>query len=89
MPIINLEEICKSYESREFSVDALSGINLSFKKGEFTALAGPSGSGKTTLLNIIGGLDFPTSGTVIVGKIRLDTLKPKQLAEMRLRKIGF
>ena len=66
MPVIELKEITKTYNDRTVPVHALKGINLVVEKGEFTVVVGPSGSGKTTLLNIIGGLDQPTTGTVVI-----------------------
>ncbi|MCP4349913.1 MAG: ATP-binding cassette domain-containing protein, partial [Desulfobacterales bacterium] len=89
MDIINLENIHRTYEMKGITVEALRGISINVKKGEFAALAGPSGSGKTTLLNIIGGLDVPTSGSVLVGDTMLNDLKAKELADFRLNKIGF
>jgi putative ABC transport system ATP-binding protein len=64
-------------------------VNLTFKEGEFAAIVGPSGSGKTTLLNLIGGLDHPTSGELIVGGTNLSTLKPSALIDFRMNNIGF
>lgn len=89
MSVIILEGIHKSYQAYGKTVPALRGINLTIKSGEFAAIAGPSGSGKTTLLNIIGGLDNPTAGTVRIGDILLNELKPRETAELRLHKIGF
>ncbi len=89
MDIINLENVHRTYEMKGITVEALRGISINVKKGEFAALAGPSGSGKTTLLNIIGGLDTPTSGSVLVGDTMLNDLKAKELADFRLNKIGF
>jgi len=89
MSIITLENIYKTYETKGITVQALRGIDLSVDKGEFTALAGPSGSGKTTLLNIIGGLDFPSSGSVTVSDTELSDLTSGELANLRLEKIGF
>jgi putative ABC transport system ATP-binding protein len=70
-------------------VHALNGVSLKIGAGEFTAIAGPSGSGKTTLLNLIGGLDRPTEGGVAVAGVELGSLGRNQLAEFRLRNIGF
>jgi len=89
MSIITLENIYKTYETKGITVQALRDIDLSVDKGEFTALAGPSGSGKTTLLNIIGGLDFPSSGSVTVSDTELSDLTSGELANLRLEKIGF
>lgn len=89
MNIITLENIHKSYETKGIKVEALRGIGFTVGKGEFAALAGPSGSGKTTLLNIIGGLDAPSSGSVSVGDTKLSDLSAKELAGLRLERIGF
>ena len=89
MNIITLENVHKSYESKGITVQALRGIGFAVDKGEFAALAGPSGSGKTTLLNIIGGLDTPSSGSVTVGDTKLSDLSAKELAGLRLKRIGF
>lgn len=87
--IISLSNIRKTYQSKGITVNALRGISLGIDKGAFAALAGPSGSGKTTLLNIIGGLDTPSAGSVTVGGVNLEELTPKELAALRLEKIGF
>jgi putative ABC transport system ATP-binding protein len=70
-------------------VNALNGVNLNVEKGEFTSIVGPSGSGKTTLLNIIGGLDTPTDGKIIIDETDLNTLSDSELISFRLRHIGF
>jgi putative ABC transport system ATP-binding protein len=89
MAIILCNKICKDYFNGVITVPALRGVSIAIEKGEFAAIAGPSGSGKTTLLNIIGGLDFPTSGEIIVGEQNLSKLNKTQLSEVRLKKIGF
>ncbi|MCX7984937.1 MAG: ABC transporter ATP-binding protein [Bacteroidetes bacterium] len=89
MPIIQIQNVNKVYDETKIPVHALSDINLKIDKGEYTAIVGPSGSGKTTLLNMIGGLDNPTSGKVIVNGIDLSSLKTDKLIEFRLRNIGF
>ncbi|MDM8548469.1 ABC transporter ATP-binding protein [Desulfobacterales bacterium HSG2] len=89
MSIITLKEVHKAYQTKGIMVKALRGVSLTIDKGEFAALAGPSGSGKTTLLNIVGGLDAPSSGSVTVGGEMLENLGAKELAGLRLRKIGF
>lgn len=87
--IIQIEKLVKIYNTNGIQVQAIKGIDLSINKGEFAALAGPSGSGKTTLLNLIGGLDYSTSGKVTVSGENLNVLSRGKLSELRLRKIGF
>ena len=89
MSIIEVKNVTKVYHETEVKVNAVNGINLSFEQGEFAAIVGPSGSGKTTLLNIIGGLDDPTSGEIIVDGININKLKSKKLIDFRMRNIGF
>jgi len=88
-PLLTIDKIHKIYKQGEISVPALSNINLSFQKGEFAALVGPSGSGKTTLLNIIGGLDTPSSGRVLLNDTVLTELDEAKLSQFRLHEIGF
>ena len=89
MDIIATSQLKKNYNTDGITVPAIRGIDLTIERGEFTAIAGPSGSGKTTLLNLIGGLDYPTSGTVAIGGEIINKYSPKKLSDMRLRKIGF
>ncbi len=90
MDIVKTENLVKVYEdNNQVPVRALDGIDLRIGEGEFTAIAGPSGSGKTTLLNLIGGLDRPTSGRVWVAGQDLSALDGNELAEFRLRNLGF
>jgi putative ABC transport system ATP-binding protein len=89
MNIVECEDIRKTYAQGRLAVTALDGVSLKIERGGFLALAGPSGSGKTTLLNIIGGLDRPDSGSVSVDGKPLHRMRAAQLAEMRLRKVGF
>ena len=89
MGIVEAREIKKYYGSGEARVKALNGITLSIKKGEFVAIVGLSGSGKTTLLNMIGGLDVPDSGEVIIDGKRLNDFSDDELTVFRRRKIGF
>ncbi len=89
MSIIRVNGVSKVYNPDTIPVQALTDINLSFEKGEFTAIVGPSGCGKTTLLNMIGGLDYPTSGKVIINETDLAMLTSKQLIRFRLHNIGF
>jgi putative ABC transport system ATP-binding protein len=89
MPLIELKNVSKIYRLGSQSVPALSELSLTFEAGEFAVLAGPSGSGKTTALNLIGCLDRPTSGQVIVSGMNLGTASSRQLADFRLQNIGF
>ena len=89
MAILETKDLRKIYGSGENEVHALDGVSISVEEGEFVAVIGTSGSGKSTLLNMIGGLDVPTSGKVIVDGRELSTLKDEQLTIFRRRKIGF
>lgn len=89
MPVIECIDVKKTYLSGQVKVNALRGVTLSIQKGEFVALTGPSGCGKTTLLNIIGGLDRPTDGKVSVEGRSLRHLSNSELADLRLRRVGF
>ncbi len=89
MTIINVKNLHKTYKESEIEVHAVRGIDLNFEQGEFTAIVGPSGSGKTTFLNLIGGLDKPTEGEIIVDGVNINTLSGSKLIDFRLRKIGF
>ncbi|MFO7670756.1 MAG: ABC transporter ATP-binding protein [Bacteroidales bacterium] len=89
MKVLELNNVHKIYNSSEVRVHAVNGITLDFEKGEFAAIVGPSGSGKTTLLNMIGGLDSPTSGEILVDNTNLATLKSSALIDFRMRNIGF
>lgn len=87
--IIKLENLTKRFPVGKGEFTALSNINLTIEKGEFTGLVGPSGSGKTTLLNIIGSLDTPTGGDAIVIGQSISSLSHKQAAKLRNLNIGF
>ena len=89
MSVIKAENINKVYNEKTIPVHALSDVNIEINKGEFTAIVGPSGCGKTTLLNILGGLDNPSSGKVIVGDTEITKLKDSELIDYRLKHIGF
>ena len=89
MSVIKIENLSKTYLETEVPVHAVNGINLSFEKGEFTAIVGPSGCGKTTLMNMIGGLDKPTSGVVMVNNMDISELSSSKLIDFRLKNIGF
>ncbi len=89
MKVIEIKDLRKTYNESEVKVHAVNGVTLDFEQGEFAAIVGPSGSGKTTLLNMVGGLDEPTSGEVIVGGIKMNDLKGAALTDFRLNNIGF
>jgi putative ABC transport system ATP-binding protein len=89
MTLIEVKSLSKTYNTTAVPVKALNGVNLNIEKGEFTAIVGPSGSGKTTLLNMIGGLDQPTEGTIIIDNTDISTYKPDELIGFRLHHIGF
>ena len=89
MSILHIVDLKKYYGSQPNIVKALDGVSLSIEEGEFVAIVGTSGSGKSTLLNLIGGLDNPTSGDIIVEGKYLSTLKDDQITIFRRRKIGF
>ena len=89
MAILETHSLRKIYGSGDTEVRALDGVDLAVEKGEFAAVVGTSGSGKSTLLHMLGGLDRPTSGSVIVDGRELSTLKDEALTIFRRRKIGF
>jgi putative ABC transport system ATP-binding protein len=89
MSLIKLKNVSKIYRLGSQKIPALTDLSLVFDMGEFAVLAGPSGSGKTTALNLIGCLDRPTAGQVIIGDLDLQSASPRQLADFRLQHIGF
>ena len=89
MNIVDVIDVTKTYKQGKLLVHALAGVSVSIARGEFAALAGPSGSGKTTLLNLIGGLDKPTRGKILLDDEEITDLSQSKLATMRLNKIGF
>ena len=89
MEVLQAKDLKKIYGSGNNAVHALDGVDLSVKKGEFVAIVGTSGSGKSTLLHMLGGLDRPTSGTVMVDGQDIFSLKEEALTIFRRRKIGF
>jgi putative ABC transport system ATP-binding protein len=89
MPLITLDHATKTYRHGSLAVPALTDFSLTVEAGEFTVLAGPSGSGKTTVLNLVGGLDRPSSGTVMVGDLDVGTAPAAILADYRLHRVGF
>ena len=89
MIILEAHHLKKIYGKGETQVKALNDVSLSIEKGEFTAIVGTSGSGKSTLLHMIGGLDTPTEGTVLVDGQQIDKMTPDELTIFRRRNIGF
>lgn len=89
MEVIKTELITKVYNSSHIPVNALNGVSITIEQQEFTAIVGPSGSGKTTLLNIIGGLDNPTAGCIIIDGTDITMLRENKLIDFRLKNIGF
>ncbi len=87
--LIRLEDVWKVYRMGDVEVNALQGLNLEIKEGEFVAIMGPSGSGKSTAVNMIGCLDVPTAGRVLLENHDISKLKESELAQIRGRKIGF
>lgn len=87
--IVEIIDAKKIYKMGEFEVAALNGVNLTIKKGEFVAIMGPSGSGKTTLLNLMGALDRPTDGSILIEGTDISELDDDELAKLRNQKIGF
>ncbi|HLF00684.1 MAG TPA: ATP-binding cassette domain-containing protein, partial [Anaerolineales bacterium] len=89
MNLIHVEGAYKEYRLGQQHVRALAGVSLAIASGEFVALMGPSGSGKSTLLNILGGLDRPTDGSVVVNGEDITKLSPTALCRYRQRQLGF
>lgn len=89
MDILTIHNLHKTFGKGENSVKALNGIDLTIEKGKFTAIIGASGSGKTTLLHMMGGLDTPDEGEVIVDGVNVSGLREKELAVFRRNKVGF
>jgi putative ABC transport system ATP-binding protein len=89
MKILELKDVYKTYNGSEILVHAVNGVTIDFQEAEFAAIVGPSGSGKTTLLNLIGGLDKPTSGEILIDGTNLSKLRSSELIDFRMRNIGF
>ncbi len=88
-PNVKLENVTKLYQMGQVLVTALEDVSLTIYPGEFIVILGPSGSGKTTMLNLIGGLDYPTSGLIEVNGINVSKLKEKELTNYRRTQVGF
>ena len=89
MKILEIKDLCKVYGTGETKVDALKNVSFDVEQGEFVAIVGPSGSGKSTLLHILGGVDSPTSGEVIISGTDISKLDETKLAIFRRRQIGL
>ena len=89
MPILSVQDVSKDYLSDGQRVQALKGLSLDVKRGEFVALVGRSGCGKSTLLNLAGAMDFPTSGRVLLDGVATSSLKDAGLTQLRREKVGF
>ncbi|MFO0012248.1 MAG: ABC transporter ATP-binding protein [Planctomycetota bacterium] len=89
MPIIEIRNLTKQFGTGDLAVEVLRGVNLSIAAGEFVALMGPSGSGKSTLMSIIGGIEPPSGGQVLLDGVDISTLDDDQRTLLRRRKIGF
>ena len=89
MALIELTEVTKRYRVGEQEIRALDGINLTIEQGEYAAIIGPSGSGKSTLMHLLGCLDIPTTGKVVIDGVDVSRASDGRLAEMRNEKIGF
>ena len=89
MSLVEIRSVTKTYRRGSERIEVLHGVDLDIPQGEFLALMGPSGSGKTTLLNLIGGLDTPTGGQIVIGGQRIDQLSSRELARWRAAHVGF
>jgi putative ABC transport system ATP-binding protein len=89
VPLIRARALCKAYGAGDARVNALAGVDLDIRRGEFVVLLGPSGSGKSTLLNILGGLDVPSSGELFFGDARLSGAGDAALTRFRREHVGF
>lgn len=87
--VIDIHNVTKIYNRNTIPIYAVNNVHLHLERGEFTALVGPSGSGKTTLLNLIGGLDRPDEGSIVIDDVDITKLTSAQLIDFRLRNIGF
>ena len=87
--LVRVTDVDKTFRRGSEEIRVLAGLNLEVPEGEFLALMGPSGSGKTTLLNLIGGLDRPSRGRIVVGGRRIDQLSERELAGWRARHVGL
>ncbi len=89
MSFIELKNVCKTYQMGEVEIKAVDNMSFPIEKGEFVVVVGPSGAGKTTVLNILGGMDRPTSGTIVVDGVDISQYKEKELTKYRRDDVGF
>jgi putative ABC transport system ATP-binding protein len=89
MAVLEVQNVRKNYQMGKVSVPALRGVTFSVEEGEFLTIFGPSGSGKSTLLHLMGGLDHPDNGEILIDQVDILKLSDEKLAELRLTKIGF
>ncbi len=89
MPIVDFRDVSRVYRNGEHEQWALKHVNLQLEKGRFVVILGPSGAGKSTLLNLLGGLDSPTEGRILVDNQDISTLNENELADYRAEKVGF
>ena len=89
MSLVEIRGVTKTYRRGSERIEVLHGVDLDIPQGDFLALMGPSGSGKTTLLNLIGGLDTPTGGQIVIGGQRIDQLSSRELTRWRAAHVGF
>lgn len=88
-PFVSINDLTKVYQMGETTVNALAGVSLDIQAGSFTVVMGPSGSGKSTLLYLLGGLDWPTSGSIKVGEDAIEKMDENRLAEYRRNRVGI
>ena len=89
MPIVQFENVSKVYKSGDHELRALDNVSFTLDEGKFVVILGPSGAGKSTLLNLLGGLDSPTEGTIVVSGNDISTLTDNELADYRASTVGF
>jgi putative ABC transport system ATP-binding protein len=89
MAIVELKDVTRIYRTGDHELRALDNVNISLDEGKFVVILGPSGAGKSTLLNLLGGLDSPTSGTIVVNGRDISTLTSNELADYRASTVGF
>ena len=86
---IEFQNVTKEYRSGDHVLKAANNLNFSIDKGEFVVILGPSGSGKSTLLNLLGGLDYATSGRIYVNGENIEDFKEKEMTQYRAKSVGF